>query len=257
MEYLGHRLSSIGIAKGSKVDAVVRMPAPTNVEALKSFIGHVQFYSKFLPSNLATIMEPFYCLQKKGTPWSWGTDQKKAFEEVKRLLHSDHVLAHYDPDKVLGLSTDASSVGIGCVLFHRYDDGSEKPILNISKTLSATQRRYSQVQKEALAIVFGLNKFHQFLYGRKWILVTDHKPLLALFGPNKAIPALAANRLARWALLLSQYDYDIEYRKTSQHGNADGLSRLPVGPDLQFDGEESGADIDTVLIIKWIGQSIN
>ena len=77
---------------------------------------------------------------------------------------------------------------------------------------------------------FALNKFHQFLYGRTFILVVDHKSLIALFGPTKVTPALAANRLAQWALMLRQYQYSIEYRKTSDHSNAGALSRLPVGP---------------------------
>ena len=98
------------------------------------------------------------------------------------------------------------------VLFHRFADGSERPILNISKILSATQRRYSQIQKEALSLVYALKKFHQFLYGRKFIVVTDHKPLVTLFAPDKGTPAMAANRLARWALLVHQYDYTVEYR---------------------------------------------
>jgi len=103
-----------------------------------------------------------------------------------------------------------------------------------------------------LAIIFALKKFHQFLYGRHFILVTDHKPLLALFNPGKATPALAANRLARWALLLSQYDYSIEYRQTKDHGNADALSRLPASSDKVFDGEEDEEDIETVCSIKAI-----
>ena len=143
------------------------------------------------------------------------------------------------------------------MLFHRYPDASERPICNASKTLTPTQRGYSQIQKEALAIIFALSKFHQFLYGRPFILVIDHKPLLALFGPTKATPALAANRLAQWALMLSQYQYTIEYRKTSDHGNADALSRLPVGPDSQFDEEEDMADVDTVCTIKIIGSQLN
>ena len=86
-------------------------------------------------------------------------------------------------------------------LFHRYPDGNERPISNASKTLTPSQRRYSQIQKEALVVVFGLKRFHQFLYGRKFILVTDHKPLLTLFNPSSGTPAMAANRLARWALM--------------------------------------------------------
>ena len=255
VEYLGHTLSRNGIAKGPKVDAVLNMPPPSDVSSLRSFMGSVQFYGKFLP-NLSTVAEPLNRLTKKDTPWNWGAEEQTAFQHIKDLLCMDTVLAHFDPSQQIGISCDASDVGIGAVLFHRYDDGSERPIANVSKTLTSTQRKYSQIQKEALSIVFALHKFHQFLYGRKFILVTDHKPLIALFGPNKATPALAANRLARWALMLHQYDYSIEYRKTSDHGNADALSRLPAGPDHNFDGEESGADIDTVCLIKMISMQL-
>lgn len=256
VEYLGHTLSTHGIAKGPKVDAIRRMPAPKDVSSLRSFLGSVQFYAKFLP-NLSTVTEPLHRLTRKNTPWSWGKAQEDAFSQLKTLMCTDTVLAHFDPSLPIGISCDASEVGVGAVLFHRYSDGSERPIANVSKTLTTTQRKYSQIQKEALAIIFALQKFHQFLYGRHFILVTDHKPLLALFGPNKGTPALAANRLARWALMLSQYDYSIEYRKTADHGNADALSRLPAGPDAKFDGEEHGADIDTVCTIKTISLQLN
>ena len=251
VEYLGHYLSKDGVAKGSKADAIKQMPAPTDVSSLRSFLGQVQFYGKFLP-NLSTTLEPLYHLTKRDTQWQWGAPEETAFQTCKDLLSRDTVLAHFNPALDVGISCDASDVGIGCVLFHRYSDGSERPIANASKTLTQTQRRYSQIQKEALAIIFGLSKFHQFLYGRRFILVTDHKPLIALFGPSKPIPALAANRLARWALTLSQYDYAIEYRKTSAHGNADALSRLPVGDDPSFDREETGADSTTICTIKII-----
>ena len=188
---------------------------------------------------------------------TWKAEQAEAFQKMKDLLSADTVLAHFDLSLPVGISCDASEVGIGAVLFHRYSDGSEHPISNASKMSTPTQRGYSQIQKEALAIIFALSKFHQFLYSRPFILVTDHKPLLALFGPTKAPPALAANRLARWALMLSQYQYTIEYRKTSDHGNADALSRLPVGPDAQFDEEEEMADVDTVCTIKTIGLQLN
>jgi len=255
VEYLGHLLSHEGVAKGPKVDAVKQMPRPKDVPSLKSFLGSVQFYSKFIP-NLSTLTEPLHKLTRRDVPWRWKAEQEAAFEQLKQVLCTDTVLAHFDPKQDIGISCDASEVGLGAVLFHRYEDGSERPIANISKTLTTTQRNYSQIQKEALAIVFALHKFHQFLYGRKFILVTDHKPLTSLFGPSKATPVLAANRLARWALLLNQYNYKIEYRKTNDHGNADALSRLPQGPDDIFDGEETDADIDTICTIKLISMQI-
>jgi hypothetical protein len=249
VEYLGHKLSRNGIAKGSKIDAVKAMPPPRNVSSLRAFLGSVQFYAKFLP-NLATIAEPLHRLTKKNTSWKWGDEEQQAFQKMKELLSTEEVLVHYDPTLPLGLSCDASSVGVGAVLFHRFPDGSERPIANASKTLTKSQRNYSQIQKEALAIVYGLRKFYQFLYGRQFILVTDHKPLLALFAPNKETPILAANRLARWALLLSQFDYTIEYRNTSAHANADVLSRLPSGEDSNFDGKETGEDSDMICTIR-------
>ena len=249
VEYLGHIMSKEGIAKGPKTDAVRKMPPPSDVSSLKSFLGSVQFYGKFIP-DLATLAEPLYRLTKKTTTWQWGTEEQAAFQKLKDVLDSDQILVHFDSEKPLGLACDASDVGIGAVLFHRFPDGSERPIANVSKTLTKSQRNYSQIHKEALAIIFGLNKFYQFLYGRRFTLVTDHKPLTSLFGPKKGTPLLAANRLARWALWLNQFDYDIQYRKSSDHGNADVLSRLPAGSDPDFDREESGEDSDVVWAIR-------
>ena len=172
------------------------------------------------------------------------------------MLTDNTVLAHFDPSCPVGISCEASDAGVGAMLFCRYKDNTERPIANASKTLTATQKRYPQIQKEALSIIFALKKFHQFLYDRKFILVTDHKPLLSMFGPNTATPVLAANRLARWSLMLSQYNCTIEYRPTKQHGNADALSRLPAGPYLSVDGEEGDNDVDTVCTIMTISSQL-
>lgn len=107
-------------------------------------------------------------------------------------------------------------------------DGSERPIAFASRTLSETERRYAQIEKEALSIVFGVKKFHKYLFGRKFTLVTDHKPLLSILGPKKGIPPLAAARMQHWALILAAYQYDIQYKSSEQHGNCDSLSRLPL-----------------------------
>ena len=188
--------------------------------------------------------------------WKWEEPQQDAFQKLKQMLTNNTVLAHFDPSCPVGISCDASESGVGAVLFHCYKDNSERPIANASKPLTDAQKRYPQIQKEALSIIFALKKYHQFLYGRPFILVTDHKPLISMFGPNTATPMLPANRLARWSLMLNQYDYTIEYRSTKQHGNADALSRLPVGPDLSFDGEEGDNDVDTVCTIRVINSQL-
>ena len=123
-------------------------------------------------------------LTRKGQQWKWGKKEQEAFERLKDLLCKNNVLAHCDPSLVLDISCDASEVEIGAVLFHRYFDGIEKPIANVSETLTDMQRRYSQIHTEALAVVFAL----KFLYGKHFILVTDHNPLLALFGQQGDSP---------------------------------------------------------------------
>ena len=128
IECLGYVLSKEGISKGPKVDAVTNMPNPKNMSELRAFLGQFQFYGKFLP-NLSTVLEPLYRLTKKDTPWCWGTKEEADFQRVKEMLCTDTVLAHFDPSLDIGIACDASNCGIGAVLFHRYSDGSERPIV--------------------------------------------------------------------------------------------------------------------------------
>ena len=144
------------------------------------------------------------------------------------MITSAGVLTHYNPRLPITLATDASAYGVGAVISHVFPDGSEHPLAFASRTLTDSERNYAQLEKEALSLIFGVKKFHRFLYGRKFILITDHKPLVTILGPKKSIPPLAAARLQRWAVLLSAYQYDIRYKATSDHSNADGLSRLPL-----------------------------
>ncbi|XP_049952220.1 uncharacterized protein K02A2.6-like [Schistocerca serialis cubense] len=132
---------------------------------------------------------------------------------------------------------DASDFGIGAVLAHKVGS-HDRPIAFASKLLSSAQRNYSQIEKEALALVFGVTKFHDFLYGRHFTIITDHKPLTSLFHPTKPVPPRTAQKFIRWSIFLSQYRYDILYRSTAKHGNADALSRLPVAEDKAFDSSE-------------------
>ena len=209
-----------------KIDAIKNAPAPKDVGELRSFLGMVQYYSRFLP-GLATTLAPLHQLLKKDVQWRWTSVEQTAYESCKASLSSDALLVHYDAKRELRLACDASSYGVGAVISHVMDDGQERPIAFASRTLSASERNYAQIEKEALSLVFGVKRFHQFLYGRKFTLMTDHKPLQAILGPKSAVPTLAAARMQRWALVLSAYDYDLMYRRSEGHSNADGLSRLP------------------------------
>ena len=228
MDYLGHHIDAQGVRTSpSKVEAITKAPAPNNVTELRSFLGMVNYYGKFL-HNLSTQLNPLHALLKHGTKWHWSDECDRVFKQVKTKLSEAPVLMHYNPNLAISLAGDASNYGIGAVLLHVDAKGQEHPIAFVSRTFSQCEKNYSQVEKEALSLIFGIRKFHKYVYGRHFASVTDHRPLTALFGPKSGVPPLAAGRLQWWALLLSSYDYTIEFCPTSAHANADGLSRLPL-----------------------------
>lgn len=226
--YLGHRIDENGLHPiAKKLKAVQCAPKPSNISELKSYLGLLTYYGKFLP-NLASILAPLYKLLRTSVRWHWSSEQDEAFETSKKLLTSSQLLVHFDPHKKLVLSCDASAYGIGAVLAHQFSDGSEKPIGYASRTLSPAERNYSQIEREGLACVFGVQKFHSYIFGHHFTLITDHKPLVSLFSEQRAIPPHASARIQRWALTLAMYEYTIAFRPTKAHGNADAMSRLPL-----------------------------
>ena len=158
----------------TKIKAITEMPKPTNISQLRSFLGMVNYYSKFVP-NLASKLNPFYALLKKGIKWHWNSICDKVFEDIKHILSSSLTLTHCDPNVKLISATDASNLGLGAVIYHRFQNGTEKPIAYASKTLTTTETGYAQIEKEALGIVYGLQKFDQFSRGRRFTLITDHQ----------------------------------------------------------------------------------
>ena len=156
VEYLGHVLSARGIRPSPKnIRAIESVPAPENITQLKSFLGMVTYYLKFLP-NLSTTLSPLYCLLQKNSKWRWAKEQQAAFTKVKEQLTSPVVLTAFDPDKELILQCDASPYGLGAVLAHKDVDGAEHPIAFCSRTLAPAEKNYSQLDKEALALVLDL-----------------------------------------------------------------------------------------------------
>lgn len=225
--YLGYIIDKDGLhTTPEKISAINNAPKPQNIKELQSVLGMINYYGKFVP-NLATLLNPLYNLLQKNSEWVWSKDCDRAFGDVKKILTSADVLVHYNPNFELKLITDASPCGVGCVLAHVLPDGRERPIAYASRTLSSAERNYPQIEREGLAIIFGLCKFNQYLYGREFILVSDNKPLIAIFSPKKGIPQYSANRLRRWAVILSNYNYKPQYIK-SKNNLADCLSRLPV-----------------------------
>ena len=144
------------------------------------------------------------------------------------------MLVHYDPQLPLVLSCDASPYGIGAVLSHQMPDISDKPVAFASRTLAPAERNYAQIEREGLAIIFGVTKFHKYVYGRDFVIQSDNRPLLGLLKQDKMISPLESARIQRWALTLSNYQYHLRYKPGVQNTNADGLSRLPLPTKIAY-----------------------
>lgn len=224
---MGHEIDKDGLRPTSdKLEAIRKAPTPSNVTELKAFLGLLNFYSRFLP-NTATVLEPLYKLLKKNVHWQWSADCESSFQKAKDLLENSQVLALYDCTKPLKLTCDASSYGLGVVL-SQYDGQIDRPIGFASRTLSSAERNYAHIEREGLAIIFGVRKYHKYLYGRHFEIVTDHQPLMQIFNPKRHTNQVAAARIQRWINLLMGYDYEINYKKGRELSNADCLSRLPL-----------------------------
>ena len=237
VKYLGFIIDKYGRRPDpAKIEAIQNMPPPTDVTTLRSFLGLINYYGNFI-KEMRELRAPLDALLKKDTKWNWSKACQNAFDRTKAILSSDLLLTHYDPHLDIVVAADASNYGIGAVISHRFPDGSEKAIAHASRSLTATEKNYGQIDKEALALVFAVKKFHRMIHGRKFTLLTDHKPLLAVFGSKKGIPVYTANRLQRWATTLLAYNFSIEYLSTTSFGQADALSRLiasHAAPDEDF-----------------------
>lgn len=228
IEYCGYVIDCNGISKiKEKVEAIQRMPNPKNREEVRSFLGLVNYYGRFI-ENMSELIYPITNLVKLRTDFVWSKECQKSFDTIKQELMSDKILVHYDPSLPLVLATDASNYAVGAVLSHIMPDGTERPIRYASQTLSETQQRYAMVDKEAYAIIFGVKKFYQYVYNRQFTLHCDSKPVTQIFANNKGLPVLSATRMQHYAIYLQAFDYDIRYRRSEENSNADGLSRLPI-----------------------------
>ena len=184
--------------------SVLECSKPENEKQLRSFIGAVTWYSRFI-KNFSQITRPLNELLRQGKRWEWTRECKKCFETLKRTVCSAPILAHYNPNEETTVITDASPNGIGAVLTQGKE---ENPVIYVSRTLSSHEQNYSQIEREGLAIIYAFDRLRQYLLGRKFKLVTDNKPLAQCF--KKKLSAVTTSRIQRWVIKLSEYDFQVE-----------------------------------------------
>jgi len=221
LEFLGHTLSSEGIkADPKKVEAVQNFRAPNNKEELRSFLGLVTYLGKFIP-NLGDLTQPLRTLIRTETKFIWTDEHEEKFEELKNHLQKLPTLAFFDINRRTRLIADASPVALGAVLLQFNELDQPQVISFASKSLSPIERRYSQTEKESLGLVWAVERFQFYLTAIDFELVTDHKPLEAIFKPTSKPSA----RIERWLLRLQSFRFKVIY-KAGKSNIADPLSRL-------------------------------
>ncbi|XP_045497525.1 uncharacterized protein K02A2.6-like [Colias croceus] len=224
--YLGHKINERGLhPTEEKINDIKNSPRPTDVTSLRTFLGMINYYQQFI-SNLASKLNPLYKLLQKDTKFIWNKECEQAFQELKNELCGERVLIPFHENLPVTLATDASPTGYGAVLSHIMPDKTERPIAFASRSLTKAEKGYSQLDKEAAALVWGLKKIFQYCYGRKILLIVDNQPLARILHPEKVTPATTAIRLVHYANFLAGFDYEIRLRKTTEHANADYFSRI-------------------------------
>ena len=245
VDFFGYSVSAVGVRPlESNVKTILDLPEPKNTKELASFLGTTNFYLKFV-SNYAQLADPLRLLLRKDVPWVWTEAQSAVFATLKQKIASPPILAHFNSDAPTVVSADASGVALGAVL-SQLIDGQEYPVSFASKTLSETERRYSAGEREALACIFACEHWHNFLFGRKFLLRTDHVALQALL--SRSGSGHKPVRLYRWAERLHQYNFEVQYIPGSTNYVADMLSRLVVAKPSAEDWLDS--DLGCILEVN-------
>ena len=238
--FLGHKIDHTGIqADPEKTKAIREMEPPTTVSELRRFLGMVNQLGNFTP-QLAHLTQPLRRLLSKGATWLWGPDQSQAFSQVKEELSKPTTLALYDVNAPTKLSADASSYGLGAVLLQEADK-QWRPIAYASRSMSETEQRYAQIEKEALAITWACEKFSDYILGKPIQIETDHKPLVLLLS-NKQLDLLPPCVL-RFRLRTDRFTYSIHHVPGKDLHTADTLSRVPLPTSTSSKDQEELAEL--------------
>lgn len=223
VEFLGHKISNQGIEPTKrKIEALQKFRAPSSTEEVRSFLGLITYLARFLP-DLATTTAPLRELTHSNISFTWSKRQEEAFHKLKEMVSDVKLLCFFDNNMRTRVIADASPVALGAVLvqFNGPNDDEPRPIAYASKSLTPTEQRYCQTEREALALVWAVERFAPYLLGRIFELETDHKPLETIFKPVSRPCA----RIERWILRLQSFRFVVKYRK-GKANIADPLSRL-------------------------------
>jgi len=219
--FLGHRVSSAGVEPDpAKVQSIRAIPSPKTAKALRRFLGMIGFYRRFIPQCAGACVR-LHALLKKGAKFVWGPEENNSFEELKNKLANRTTLQYprFDAGQPFVVKTDASSAALGAVL-----EQNDAPLEFYSRTLSETERRYTILEQEALAVIEALRHWRHYLLGKEFVLKTDSEPLKFILARDRATGRSAA-KLTRWALTLAEFDFKAEHVKGKDNPVADCLSR--------------------------------
>lgn len=220
--YLGHVVTPSGVKPNpDKIKAIKNYPIPKTTKQIKGFLGLLGYYRRFI-NNFAKLTKPLTKCLKKGAIIDHNPEFVKCFETCKNLLINQPILQYPDFSKPFNLTTDASNVALGAIL-SQGPIGNDLPVAYASRTLNDSETNYSTIEKELLCIVWATKYFRPYLYGRKFNIITDHKPLQWLFSLKEP-----GSKLLRWRIKLEEFDYKIFYKKGSLNTNADALSRVEI-----------------------------
>jgi len=218
--YLGYLVNASGVRPNPRnISVILNYPIPCNQKALHSFIGLASYFRRFIP-NFSTIAKPLYDLLKKDTVFVFGEDKLAVFETIKQKLSEQPILCLYNPNAETELHCDASSLGFGSILFQKQSDNKFHPVFYFSQRTTSVQSRYHSYELEMLAIINSIKRFHVYLQGIKFKIITDCNSITLTLKKKDINP-----RIARWALFLQNYDYEIQHRSSNRMQHVDALSR--------------------------------
>jgi len=218
--YLGYTINKNGIQPSKhNIESVLNYPIPRNIKEIQRFVSLASYFRRFI-KNFATIAKPLYDLMKKDTKFQFGPNENNAFESLKNILSSEPVLAIYSPQLPTELHCDASSVGVGAILLQKQSNGTLRPVSYFNHRTTGAESKYHSFELECLAAIYAIKRFHIYLFGKAFKLVTDCDSFRLILNKQIVNPWIA-----RWAIFLQSYDFQIEHRSNKRMSHVDALSR--------------------------------